>query len=61
MNDGYNFKHLTGMHNVRDDWEYKGDREMNSGILASTLRSNDPSEIKQMPSFNQILGPLENN
>ena len=61
MNDGYNFKHLTGMHNVRDDWEYKGDREMNSGILDPTLRSNDPSEIKQMASFNQILGPLEEN
>lgn len=61
MNDGYNFKHLTGMHNVRDDWEYKGDREMNSGILDKTLRSNDPSAINQMASFNQILGPLPDN
>lgn len=61
MNDGYNFKHLTGMHNVRDDWNYKNDREMNSGILEPTLKSIDPSEIKQMPSFNQILGPLEDN
>ena len=34
---------------------------MNSGILEKTLRSNDPSAIKQMASFNQILGPLPDN
>ena len=51
MNDGYDFKFLTGMHNVRDTWDYKGDNEMNSGILEPTLHANDPYELKQQPSF----------
>jgi hypothetical protein len=53
MHDGYVPNNVTGMHNVRDHWQYPSESSMNGGKLAKNLYGNDLSFTGQFPALGQ--------
>jgi hypothetical protein len=52
MHDGYNYSFLNGMHNTRDNWMYKNEKDINGGVMENNLHAFDPEDIQHLPAFN---------
>lgn len=51
MHDGYVPNNITGMHNVRDQWQYQNENSLNGGEVAKNLYGYDPNYLGQFPAL----------